>query len=53
VHQTIDKDTKGAKYFCCKAQKEQSRAPLKFLSSFWDNFLPHDAVFNCGHPPDY
>jgi hypothetical protein len=32
---------------------KQSMALLKFLSAFWDIFLLHDAVFNCGHPPDY
>ncbi|EDL32220.1 mCG148097 [Mus musculus] len=40
----IRQDTKGAEYFCCKAQREQSMALRKFLSAFWDIFLPHDAV---------
>ena len=37
VHQildkTLDKNTKRAENFCCRAQREQSRAPLKFLSA--------------------
>ena len=41
----IRQDTKGAEYFCCKAQREQSMALLKILSAFWYIFLPHDAVF--------
>ena len=54
VHQTLDKTQKGAEYFCYKVQREQSMALLKFLSAFWDIFLPHDAVFiNCGNLPDY
>jgi hypothetical protein len=40
----IRQNTKGAEYFFCKAQREQSKALLKFLSAFWDIFLPHDAV---------
>ena len=37
VHQilekTLDKNTKRAENFCCRAQRKQSRAPLKFLSA--------------------
>ena len=41
----IRQDTEGAEYFCCKAEREQTMALLKFLSAFWDIFLQHDASF--------
>jgi hypothetical protein len=57
VHQTLDKtldkNTKRAENFCCRAQREQSREPLKFLSAS-GTFSSHMMQFlTATNLPDY